>query len=55
MIIRERLFRSLKVSALRNLLIHEYDDVDLAVVWHTVRAELPGLISSLERMIGEEV
>ena len=40
--------------AMRNLLIHEYDDVDMAVVWDTVRNNLPDLIAKLESIIPEE-
>ena len=34
-----------KVRAMRNIIVHEYDDVDLAIVWNTVRSDLPSLIS----------
>ena len=36
------------VTAMRNLLIHDYDDVDLNVVWQTAQADLPPLIRQLE-------
>jgi uncharacterized protein with HEPN domain len=39
------------VIAMRNLLVHEYDDVDEEVVWDTVRDDLPGLIVTLERIL----
>jgi len=35
--------------------IHEYDDVDLSIVWNTVRNDLPPLISALQKIIGGEV
>ena len=40
--------------AMRNLLIHEYDDVDVAGVWDTVRNNLPDLIAKLETILPEE-
>ena len=38
---------------MRNLLIHDYDDVDIdmTVVWKTVTGDLPQLIGSLEDAI----
>jgi uncharacterized protein with HEPN domain len=36
---------------MRNVMIHEYDDVDLTVVWNTVKNELPPLIEALERVM----
>ena len=32
---------------MRNIMIHEYDDVDLQIVWDTVRRDLPALVSRL--------
>jgi len=36
---------------MRNLMIHEYDDVDLQVVWDTVQEHLPHLIKTLEPLV----
>ena len=36
---------------MRNLMIHEYDDVDLGVVWHTVQDDLPGLVAAIESLV----
>lgn len=33
---------------MRNLMIHEYDEVDPDVVWDTVDTQLPALIATLE-------
>ncbi len=38
--------------AMRNFMIHEYDAVDLRVVWDTVRNDLPPLIVALEKLVG---
>jgi uncharacterized protein with HEPN domain len=39
------------VTAMRNLLIHDYDDVDLAMVWETAQRDLPPLIARLEKYL----
>jgi len=36
---------------MRNFLIHEYDDVDLYVVWRTVVVELPDVMAKVQRMM----
>jgi len=36
---------------MRNLLIHKYDDIDMAVVWKTVKEDLPPLIAELEKIL----
>lgn len=35
------------VTAMRNILIHDYDDVDLDIVWDTIQRDLPPLIVRL--------
>ena len=39
--------------AIRNRLIHGYEDVDLDIVWQTVNEDLPRLIAALEKAIKE--
>ena len=39
------------VRGMRNRLVHEYDGVDLEVVWDTVRDRLPELIMTLETVL----
>lgn len=36
---------------MRSILIHEYDDVDLTIVWKTVQSELPRIIVMVERLL----
>jgi uncharacterized protein with HEPN domain len=36
---------------MRNLMIHEYDGVDLQVVWDTVQERLPDLIKTVEQLV----
>lgn len=40
-----------KIAGMRDVLIHQYDDVDLDEVWRTVRNELPGLIAQLDPLV----
>ena len=39
---------------MRNVMIHNYDDVDMAIVWETVEKDLPALISAVEKLIPSE-
>lgn len=39
--------------AMRNLMIHEYDDVDMTIVWDTVQNNLPPIIVILEKTLVE--
>jgi uncharacterized protein with HEPN domain len=36
------------ISAMRNILIHDYGDVDLVIVWDTTQRDIPRLIRGLE-------
>jgi len=39
---------------MRNIMIHEYDDVDLSLVWDTVQIDLPALVSALQRIVPQK-
>jgi uncharacterized protein with HEPN domain len=39
--------------SMRNLMIHEYDGVDYALVWETVKNDLPPLINLLEQELAK--
>lgn len=43
-----------QIRAMRNALIHEYDEVDIQVVWDTVKNDLPPLVESLRKILYEE-
>ncbi len=43
-----------KITGMRHRLIHEYDDVDLHVVWQTIRDDLPPLIAVLTALVPRE-
>ncbi|MGD1903143.1 MAG: DUF86 domain-containing protein [Geitlerinemataceae cyanobacterium] len=36
-----------EINGMRNRLVHEYDDIDLDIVWAVVRAEIPDLIRAI--------
>jgi uncharacterized protein with HEPN domain len=40
-----------QLVGMRNRMIHEYDRVDLTVVWETVSRDLPPLITALEGVV----
>ena len=40
-------FRAMR--GMRNIIAHDYGEVDLELVWQTAEADLPGLIETLER------
>ena len=40
-----------KINGMRNRLVHEYDDIDLDIVWDVVQHQIPILIRELESEI----
>ncbi|MFO8074399.1 MAG: HepT-like ribonuclease domain-containing protein [Polyangia bacterium] len=42
-----------QVVAMRNRLVHGYDDVDLDVLWNTIVDDLPLLVEELERILAK--
>ena len=42
------------ITGMRNRLIHAYFDVNLDIVWQTVKTDLPDLIKALEKIIPPE-
>ena len=43
-----------KMAGMRDRLVHGYFDINLDVVWETVTADLPPLVSQLENIISLE-
>lgn len=43
-----------EINGMRNRLVHEYDDVNLNIVWDVVQAEIPSLIEDLHLQIPPE-
>jgi uncharacterized protein with HEPN domain len=40
-----------EINGMRNRLVHEYDELDLDVIWATVVTSLPSLITELEKAV----
>lgn len=40
-----------EINGMRNRLVHEYDDVNLNIVWNVVQIEIPPLIEELRSQI----
>lgn len=43
-----------EINGMRNRLVHEYDDVNLNIVWDVVQWEIPSLIEELKSQIPPE-
>ena len=42
------------MRGMRNKMIHDYFDVDVKVVWGTVKQDLPALKKQIERILNEQ-
>jgi len=43
-----------KIIAMRNILVHEYNIVDVEKVWKTVKEDLPDLLTIVNSILAEE-
>jgi len=43
-----------EINGIRNRLVHEYDDVNLNIIWDVVQSEIPHLIEELKLQIPPE-
>ena len=43
-----------EMLTMRNIVVHEYQGVNLSIIWQTVKEDLPPLISPLKRILQEE-
>jgi len=43
-----------KMAGIRDRLIHGYFDVDMEIVWKTVKEDIPGLINLLDKILDKE-
>ncbi len=41
-----------RIIGMRNIMIHQYDNVDLETVWQVLQIQLPKLIVTLEAILG---
>jgi len=39
------------LAAMRNIIVHEYDQVDLEVVWDVIQDKIPELLNQLEQFL----
>lgn len=42
-----------KIAGMRDIVIHEYDDVDLGEVWRVASRDIPALLPLLEQLVLE--
>lgn len=42
-----------QIRGMRNVVIHEYFQVDLEIIWETIQTDLPILKASLQRILNE--
>jgi len=42
-----------QISAMRNILIHDYGDVDLEIVWNTTQKDIPKLILAIRSFLAK--
>jgi uncharacterized protein with HEPN domain len=43
-----------EMIGMRNLMIHDYDDVDIHIVWQTVQQDLPRLIAEIKALVSTQ-
>ncbi|MGK7910839.1 MAG: DUF86 domain-containing protein [Synechococcus sp.] len=43
-----------EINGMRNRLVHEYDDVNLDIVWNVIQSEIPTLIQELKPQVPPE-
>ncbi|NCQ17845.1 MAG: hypothetical protein COZ80_13145 [Ignavibacteria bacterium CG_4_8_14_3_um_filter_37_9] len=43
-----------EMKGMRNLLIHEYDEIDTELVWKTAKEDIPSLVVQLSKIINEK-
>ena len=41
------------MSGMRNILVHEYDRVEVQVIWDTIRTDLPTVVGPLNKILDE--
>lgn len=45
-------FPIVEAVSLRNFLIHDYDEIDIKVVWKTLKEDIPSLNKEVEKILG---
>jgi uncharacterized protein with HEPN domain len=49
----ERISNAGEIIGMRNVLIHQYHEIDIAVVWRAVQVNVPVLLHEVDRLIEE--
>ncbi len=39
---------------MRNVLVHQYGGINLAIVWETIKRQLPGVIEQIQKILSEK-
>ncbi|TWH60263.1 uncharacterized protein with HEPN domain [Desulfitobacterium sp. LBE] len=42
------------IRGMRNKIVHDYENVDLGVLWGTIRESLPELVRQINQLLGEK-
>ena len=42
-----------EITAIRNIIVHEYFGVDLTIIWDAVQWDLPALVRHLQRILAD--
>jgi len=42
-----------QMQGMRNILVHDYDVVNLDIVWNTIQTNLPPLVAPLQKLLDE--
>ena len=42
------------INSLRNFLIHDYEEVDIQIIWDTIQNDLPVLKPQIEKLLNSE-
>lgn len=40
-----------EMTGMRDIIIHEYDEIDLDEVWGTIRKDIPPVLESIDRLL----
>lgn len=43
-----------EIRGMRNRMIHVYDDIDMNLVWRTIRSDIPGLLAELAPLVAAD-
>ena len=44
-----------QMTRMRNVLVHEYDRIDMEVIWSTIKDDLPAVLQQLRELLGQDL